>query len=165
MRKCQLLKYLKKKVLLVSLEKSRESKRITIKVTNEGAKKDLGTRGLVEDLNIVLFVRKDIEEKDRKYDKYAARRPERNLRTKAHGQYVFGISEETNLKPRVSMPIIFTDEDLVTVKLPHANPLVIKLRIGDSIVSRVLINGGSSSDVIFWICAIRLDTFDVFTTF
>ena len=95
MRKCQLLKYLKKKVLLVSLEKSRESKRITIKVTNEGAKKDLGTRGLVEDLNIVLFVRKDIEEKDRKYDKYAAKREEKNLRTKALGRYVFRILEGT----------------------------------------------------------------------
>ena len=48
------------------------------------------------------------------------------------------------------MPIIFTNEDLATIELPHADPLVIKLRIGDAIVSLVLMNGGSSLDVIFW---------------
>ena len=58
MRKGQLLKYLKQRVPLGSLEKSKESERITIKVTSKGAKKDLGTNGSAEDLNIVLFVRK-----------------------------------------------------------------------------------------------------------
>ena len=48
------------------------------------------------------------------------------------------------------MQIVFIDKDLVTIKLPHVNPLVIKLRIGDVIVSRVLVNRGSSSDVISW---------------
>ena len=71
------------------------------------------------------------------------------MRTKSLGRYVFRISEERNLKPRVSTPIIFTNEDLATVKLHHADPLVIKLRIEDSIVSRVLIDGGISSDMIF----------------
>ena len=71
------------------------------------------------------------------------------MRTKALGQYVFGISKGRNLNPKASTPIIFTDDDFVVVKLPHADPLVIKLRIGESIVSRVLIDGGSSSYVIF----------------
>ena len=50
----------------------------------------------------------------------------------------------------MSSPIIFTDEDLATVKVPHADRLLIKLRIGDKTVSWILIDGGSTSDVIFW---------------
>ena len=49
-----------------------------------------------------------------------------------------------------TVPIIFTEQDLEKVDLPHANPLVIKLRIGDNLVSRVLVDGGSISDVLFW---------------
>ena len=135
MRKGQLLKHLKKKVSLGSLEKSKESNRITIKVISKGAKKDPGTSGSADDLNIMSFVGKYTEEKDRKYDRYAARREERNLTTKALGRYVFGISEERSLTPRVLLPIIFSDEDLPIVKLPHADPLVIRQRIGDLIVS------------------------------
>jgi len=33
----------------------------------------------------VTFIRKDNEEKDKKYERYAARREERNLRTKVLG--------------------------------------------------------------------------------
>ena len=62
----------------------------------------------------------------KKYDKYA----ERNLRTQALGRYVFGISKEDELKPRTSIPIVFTDEYLETVGFPYADPLMIKLRIG-----------------------------------
>ena len=40
------------------------------------------------------------------------------------------------------MPIIFTKEDLEVVDLPHVDPLMIKLIIGDAIVSRVLVDGG-----------------------
>ena len=98
----------------------------------------------------MTFIRKDDKENDRQYDKYAARREERNLRMKALGRYVFGISGERNVKPRVSAPIIFTDEDLAMVKMPHTDPLIIKLRIGDAIVSRVLVDRGNISDVIFW---------------
>ena len=49
----------------------------------------------------------------------------------------------------MSTPIVFTDEDLAEIEVPHADPLIIKFRIGDAIVSRVLVDGGSSSDVIF----------------
>ena len=73
-RKSHLLKYLKKKVSLGLLEKPRESERIVIKVTKEGAVKDPGTSGLAQNLNIVSFVGNDSEEKGKKYDKYTARR-------------------------------------------------------------------------------------------
>ena len=48
------------------------------------------------------------------------------------------------------MPIVYTDEDQATIKLSHANPLVIKLRLRDAKVSQVLVDAGSSSYVIFW---------------
>lgn len=47
-------------------------------------------------------------------------------------------------------PIVFTDEDLEIVDLPHVDPLVIKLSIGNAIVSRVLVDGGSNMDIMFW---------------
>ena len=49
----------------------------------------------------------------------------------------------------MSAPIVFTEKDLADIKVPHADPLIIKLRIRNAIVSRVLVNGGSNSDVIF----------------
>ena len=91
---------------------------MVFKTTSEGAEKDLGTSRLGQNLKIVSFVGKDNEEKDWKYDKYVARREERNLRTKALRRYVFGISKGGNIKPRASAPIIFTDEDLATIELP-----------------------------------------------
>ena len=36
------------------------------------------------------------------------------------------------------------------IKLSHTDSLVIKLRIGDVMVSRVLVDGGSNSDILFW---------------
>ena len=48
-----------------------------------------------------------------------------------------------------NVPIIFSDQDLEMVKQPHADPLVIKLHIRDEMVSKVLVDEGSSSDIIF----------------
>ena len=59
------------------------------------------------------------------------------------------ISKDGSFKPKASIPIAFTDEDLEAFDLPHTDPLVIKLRIGDTIVSRVLVDRGSNSDIIF----------------
>ena len=63
---------------------------------------------------------------------------------------MFGISRGEEFKPKASAPIIFTDEDLETIDIPHVDPLIIKLRIGNAIVSRVLVDGGSSTYIIFW---------------
>ena len=48
-----------------------------------------------------------------------------------------------------SAPIAFTQQDLAMVHLPHDDPLVVKLQIDSSVVGRVLIDGGSSVDVLF----------------
>ena len=145
-RKGLLLKYLKKKALLGSVE-FWESKRMVVKVNGEGMSKDPRISELAQNLRIVSFVGKDNEGKENKYDRCATRKEERSLRIKAIGRYVFGISKEEIFKPKTSMPIVFTNKDVATIKLPHADPLVIKLRIGDAIVSRVLVDEGSSSDL------------------
>ena len=44
--------------------------------------------------------------------------------------------------------IVFSDQDLENVNLPHTDPLVIKLQIGDTVVSRVLVDVGSSSNIL-----------------
>ena len=131
-------------------QKPGETERVVIKTADRRLAKDPGTSRSTQNLNIVTFIRKDDEERDRQYEKYGARREESNLRAKALGRYVFGISEGKNIRSRMSAPIVFTDEDLATVEVLHADPLIIKLRIGDVIVSRVLVDGGSSSGVIFW---------------
>ena len=86
MRKGQLLKYLKKKVPLGSIQKPEEIEGVVIKTIDRGIVKNPGTSGSAQNLNIVTFIRKYDEEKDRQYDKYAARREERNLRTNALGR-------------------------------------------------------------------------------
>lgn len=48
-----------------------------------------------------------------------------------------------------AVPIAFTQQDLSTVRLPHDDPLVVKLQIDSSMVGRVLIDRGSSADVQF----------------
>uniref|UniRef100_A0A2N9FAE8 RNA-directed DNA polymerase n=1 Tax=Fagus sylvatica TaxID=28930 RepID=A0A2N9FAE8_FAGSY len=57
-------------------------------------------------------------------------------------------------KPRMDYPeneqqIFFSDEDLRDVQTPHDDPLVIKLRIGDSDVKRVLVDQGSCSEIMY----------------
>lgn len=51
-------------------------------------------------------------------------------------------------KPKASVPIVFTYEDLEAIDFPHNDPLMIKLGIRDAMVSRVLVDGGSSTDII-----------------
>ena len=103
-RKGMLLKYLKKKFLLGSLNKPRETERVVIKTASEGVAKDPQTSGSGQNLKIITFIRKDDEEKERKYDRFAARREERNMRTNALRHHVFGISEEKNTRPKMSVP-------------------------------------------------------------
>ena len=45
---------------------------------------------------------------------------------------------------------MFTERDFELVKIPHVDQLVIKLKISDSMVSIVLVDGGSSSNIILW---------------
>ena len=50
----------------------------------------------------------------------------------------------------LAAPIVFTEQDLQAVRLPHQDPLVVKLQVDKTILGRVLIDGGSSAEVLFW---------------
>ena len=81
---------------------------------------------------------------------------ERGLRTMALKGYVNTISEEQFCQKKV--PTVFSDQDLEKVNLTHTDPLVIKLQIGDTLVSRVLVDGGNNSDILFWDAFRRMGT-------
>ena len=98
-------------------------------------------------LNVVSFIQQRKDEKQGRYGKFEGRRLERGLKTMALKGYVNTISGGQFCQEKV--PIVFLDQDLEKVNLPHADPLIIKLRIGDTLVSRVLVDGGSSSDILF----------------
>ncbi|XP_062103974.1 uncharacterized protein LOC133815108 [Humulus lupulus] len=46
--------------------------------------------------------------------------------------------------------IAFTDDDLQGVHLPHDDPLVISLQVDHCQLGRVLVDGGSGVDILFW---------------
>ena len=48
-----------------------------------------------------------------------------------------------------AVPIAFIEQDLYTVRLPHQDPLVIKLEVDQATLGRVLVDGGSSAKVLF----------------
>ena len=56
--------------------------------------------------------------------------------------YVFAIWLE------LSVSKLESDFEIVTIL--HAEPLVMKLKIVNAMVSRVLVDGGNSFDIIFW---------------
>ena len=87
------------------------------------------------------------EEKDAKYEEYVYKRAERNLRTLALNRYMNTMSRG-RVQP-ISVTITFTYQVLEYTDLLHLNPLVIKLKIGNTMVSNVLVDEGSRSDIIF----------------
>ena len=52
-------------------------------------------------------------------------------------------------RPRTEEPIFFTEDDARGVHYPHDDALVIKLRINDFEVRHVLVDSGSSADILF----------------
>ena len=79
-----------------------------------------------------------------------------DLKKAQHLREVFQVAEGSvvSKKPRTDFPnneqlIFFSDEDLRDVQTPHNNPLVVKLRIGDSDVKRVLADQGSCSEIMY----------------
>jgi len=54
------------------------------------------------------------------------------------------------------IPIVFSDQDLEKFNLLHLDPLVIKLQIRDTLVSRVLVDGGNNFDILFWDAFLRI---------
>jgi hypothetical protein len=80
------------------------------------------------------------------------------LQKASHLRQSYGISDSAHLVPRlcseahvssVNGTISFSDSDLHDVQLPHNDPLVITLRIGNYDVKRVLIDQGSFAEVMY----------------
>uniref|UniRef100_A0A2N9IBW7 Uncharacterized protein n=1 Tax=Fagus sylvatica TaxID=28930 RepID=A0A2N9IBW7_FAGSY len=81
-----------------------------------------------------------------------------DIQNAAHLRQSFGISNSAHLVPTsysetpgssVHQVISFSDDDLRDVQLPHSDPLVITLKIGNYDVKRVLIDQGSFVEVMY----------------
>jgi hypothetical protein len=81
-----------------------------------------------------------------------------DLRKAFHLRQSYGISDSAHLVPRFCSEvhvssdngtISFSDSDLHDVQLPHNDPLVITLRIGNYDVKRVLVDQGSFAEVMY----------------
>uniref|UniRef100_A0A2N9I3J5 Uncharacterized protein n=1 Tax=Fagus sylvatica TaxID=28930 RepID=A0A2N9I3J5_FAGSY len=81
-----------------------------------------------------------------------------NLRTEtraaAHLREIFQVSEGVTPAPKrlrkeMTEEIIFTDRDLEGVQLPHSDALVVTMQIGDFKVKRILIDPGSSAEIMY----------------
>ncbi|XP_062104155.1 uncharacterized protein LOC133815317 [Humulus lupulus] len=73
---------------------------------------------------------------------------ERVKRYKSLGHVVNLVTSEDRSYP--ASAITFTDDDLKGVHLPHDDPLVISLQVDHCQLGRVLIDGGSGVDILFW---------------
>uniref|UniRef100_A0A2N9HSY3 RNase H type-1 domain-containing protein n=1 Tax=Fagus sylvatica TaxID=28930 RepID=A0A2N9HSY3_FAGSY len=72
----------------------------------------------------------------------------------AHLREVFQVSEGVTPAPKrlrkeMTEEIIFTDRDLEGVQLPHSDALVVTMQIGDYEVKRILIDPGSSAEIMY----------------
>uniref|UniRef100_A0A2N9HKC3 RNase H type-1 domain-containing protein n=1 Tax=Fagus sylvatica TaxID=28930 RepID=A0A2N9HKC3_FAGSY len=75
-------------------------------------------------------------------------------REAAHLREIFQVSEGVTPAPKrlrkeMTEEIIFTDRDLEGVQLPHSDALVVTMQIGDFEVKRILIDPGSSAEIMY----------------
>ena len=75
-------------------------------------------------------------------------------RTAAHLREVFQVCEGVSPTPKrlrkeTTEEIIFTDHDLERVQLPHSDTLVVTMQIGDFEVKSILIDLGSSAEIMY----------------
>ncbi|KAL1218140.1 hypothetical protein V5N11_033128 [Cardamine amara subsp. amara] len=68
---------------------------------------------------------------------------------KAESAYTWPQPAQVNVIEGVNHPIIFSDADTWGLDLPHNDPLVITLTIGDCNVRKVLVDIDSSVDLIY----------------
>ncbi|XP_062074857.1 uncharacterized protein LOC133778851 [Humulus lupulus] len=80
--------------------------------------------------------------------KIRKRMEERVKRYKSLGHTVNLVTSEDRSYP--ASAITFTDDDLQGVHLPHDDPLVISLQVDHCQLGRVLVDGGSGVDILFW---------------
>ena len=89
-----------------------------------------------------------VSEEDEKKNKQSKRIEQRVKQLRSLGHTVNYVSAQEEFYP--AAPIAFTEQDLQAVRLPHQDLLVVKLQVDKAILGRVLIDAGSSAEVLFW---------------
>ncbi|XP_058189307.1 uncharacterized protein LOC131306895 [Rhododendron vialii] len=72
----------------------------------------------------------------------------RKLRTEEYLE-VNIIDRPSKIQKKEEIPIIFSEEDLKGIQIPHDDPLVITIVIANYLTRRVLIDSGSSADILY----------------
>ncbi|XP_058223097.1 uncharacterized protein LOC131332815 [Rhododendron vialii] len=72
----------------------------------------------------------------------------RKLRTKEYLE-VNTVSRPSKIQKKEEIPIIFSEEDIKGTQVPHDDPLVITIVMATYITRRVLIDSGSSADILY----------------
>ncbi|KAJ0968985.1 hypothetical protein J5N97_021862 [Dioscorea zingiberensis] len=76
---------------------------------------------------------------------------------KQYPRMVASVQETAPLKRRrPSTPVCFSDEDLRGIYQPHDDALVVAVKVGVFTIYKVLVDTGSTTDIIFWDCFERM---------
>ena len=68
---------------------------------------------------------------------------------KGEGGHVHTVAEGPPTKRRERINISFNDDDLIGRQYPHVDPMVITARVGPAEVRRILVDTGSSVNILF----------------
>ena len=71
------------------------------------------------------------------------------------------LEESQSKRPRTEDVIAFIDDDLQNVLVPHADPVVILLTIANHDVKWILVDNGSSTDILYYDAFSRMSLFVV----
>ncbi|XP_062086271.1 uncharacterized protein LOC133792386 [Humulus lupulus] len=90
----------------------------------------------------------ELTEEQEQATKIHRRMEERVKRYRSLGHTVNLVTSED--RRYLASAITFIEDDLRGVHLPHENPLVISLQVDHCQLGRVLVDGGSGVDILFW---------------
>ena len=96
---------------------------------------------------IIIAAPAMVSEEEKKKSKQKKRMEEMVKQLRSLGHLVNYVSAQEEFYP--AAPIAFIEQDLHTVRLPHQDPLVVKLQVDKAILGRVLVDGESNAEVLF----------------
>ncbi|GMN65311.1 hypothetical protein TIFTF001_034391 [Ficus carica] len=74
----------------------------------------------------------------------------------ARGEYIIMTEHVSKICRQDSTPITFTNDEVDRLLYPHNDALIGEIRVADNVVRRVLIDNGSSADILFMDAFTRL---------
>ena len=75
----------------------------------------------------------------------------------ARGEHINMAEHSTKICRQDSMPITFTDDKANRLLHPHNDALIGEIQVADNVVHRVLIDNGSSADILFMDAFVQLN--------